>query len=73
MLQDCLLANRSCLACMHQRVVWASWAVPRLFAEVRQFVDMSNQFLENIGLSNTEVDEMLRQSTNHLLSKVFPP
>jgi hypothetical protein len=39
---------------------------------VRQFIDMSNQFLENIGLSNTEVDEMVRQSTNHLLSKVDP-
>eukprot|EP00045_Choanoeca_perplexa_P013903 m.159994 g.159994 ORF g.159994 m.159994 type:complete len:766 (+) comp16492_c0_seq23:100-2397(+) len=48
-----------------------SWAVPRLYAEVRQFVDMSYQFLESIGLSNTEVDEMLRQSTNHLLSKVL--
>eukprot|EP00730_Choanoeca_flexa_P020174 TRINITY_DN9864_c0_g1_i1.p1 TRINITY_DN9864_c0_g1~~TRINITY_DN9864_c0_g1_i1.p1 ORF type:complete len:771 (+),score=183.97 TRINITY_DN9864_c0_g1_i1:103-2415(+) len=48
-----------------------SWAVPRVYAEVRQFIDKSYQFLENIGLSSTEVDEMIRQSTNHLLSKVL--
>lgn len=48
-----------------------SRAVPRLYAEIRQHVNLSYGFVEDLGLSNTDVDDMVRQATNHLLSKVL--
>ncbi|EDQ87312.1 uncharacterized protein MONBRDRAFT_27374 [Monosiga brevicollis MX1] len=58
-------------ATVFPRQLLFSNAVPRLYAEVRHYIDLSHQFLENVGLSSTEVDELLRQSTNHLFSKVL--
>ncbi|EGD78288.1 hypothetical protein PTSG_09354 [Salpingoeca rosetta] len=46
-------------------------AVPNIYVEVKQFIFLTWLYIHNIGLSNTEVDETVRQSTNQLLSKVL--
>eukprot|EP00056_Hartaetosiga_gracilis_P009496 m.136457 g.136457 ORF g.136457 m.136457 type:complete len:904 (+) comp13141_c0_seq1:131-2842(+) len=46
-------------------------AVPNVYFELKQFIYMTFIFVRDIGLSNTEVDELLRQSTNQIISKVL--
>ncbi len=44
-----------------------SAAVPEIYGLLRDFVDTSVRFVEDLDLSHTEVDEMTRKSANQLL------
>lgn len=45
--------------------------VPKVYQEVKGFIDMNVKFAEDLDLSHTEVDEIIRKSTNQLLSKTL--
>lgn len=42
--------------------------VPRVYQQVKDFVNASLKYTEELNLSQTEVDDMMRKSTNQLLT-----
>lgn len=48
-----------------------SSVVPAVYLCIKKFIDNCVKFVEDLDLSHTEVDEMVRRSTNHLLSKTL--
>ncbi len=45
-----------------------SLMVPRVYQQVKDFVNASLKYTEELNLSQTEVDDMMRKSTNQLLT-----
>nr|CAG4643743.1 EOG090X01NK [Lepidurus arcticus] len=45
--------------------------VPRVYEEMGHFIEACLQFSQDLGLSHTEVDDMLRKSTNLLLTRTL--
>lgn len=45
-----------------------SFMVPRVYQQVKDFVNASLRYIEELNLSQTEVDDMMRKSTNQLLT-----
>lgn len=53
------------------RVFPFSKAVPEIYKVIIEFIETSVTFVEDLDLSNTEIDESVRKSTNYLLSKTL--
>eukprot|EP00111_Clytia_hemisphaerica_P023573 TCONS_00069438-protein len=45
--------------------------VPKIYAEVKKFIEASMKFNQNLNISRTETDSSLRKSTNLLLTKTL--
>jgi len=45
--------------------------VPRVYQQVKEFVYASLRYTEELNLSQTEMDDMLRKSTNILLTRTL--
>ncbi|XP_012257950.2 exocyst complex component 6B isoform X2 [Athalia rosae] len=45
--------------------------VPRVYQQVKEFIYACLKFSEDLNLTQTEVDEMIRKSTNLLLTRTF--
>ncbi|KAF4518416.1 hypothetical protein B566_EDAN002069 [Ephemera danica] len=45
--------------------------VPKVYQQVKEFIYACLKFSEDLGLSQTEVSEMIRKSTNLLLTRTF--
>ncbi|XP_065828253.1 exocyst complex component 6B-like isoform X2 [Oscarella lobularis] len=45
--------------------------VPRVFLQVKEFIDESASYAENLNLSQTDIDGMIRKSVNLLLTKIL--
>nr|KAF6424847.1 exocyst complex component 6 [Molossus molossus] len=48
-----------------------SQSVPRIYIQVKEFIYASLQFSESLHRSSTEIDDMLRKSTNLLLTRTL--
>jgi hypothetical protein len=48
-----------------------SLMVPRVYQQVKEFVIASLKYTEELNLSQTEVDDMIRKSTNLLLTRTL--
>jgi len=48
-----------------------SLMVPRVYQQVKEFVVASLKYTEELNLSQTEVDDMIRKSTNLLLTRTL--
>lgn len=53
------------------RIFPFSAVVPQAYSIIREFIDDSVKFVKDLDLSDTELDEAVRKSTNVLLSKVL--
>jgi hypothetical protein len=45
-----------------------SACVPKLFVEIKEFVNNCAKFAEGLNSSQTELDDMVRKPTNHLIT-----
>lgn len=45
--------------------------VPKVYQQVKEFIYACLKFSEDLNLTQTEVDEMIRKSTNLLLTRTF--
>ncbi|XP_065649617.1 exocyst complex component 6B isoform X3 [Hydra vulgaris] len=48
-----------------------SWFVPKVYSEMKRFIEASMKFNENLNISRTETDSSIRKSTNLLLTKTL--
>lgn len=45
--------------------------VPKVYQQVKEFVCASMRYMDELNLSQTEVDDMIRKSTNLLLTRTL--
>lgn len=48
-----------------------SAVVPDVYTTVKEFINECIKFVEDLDLSHTEIDEMVRKATNKLLSQTL--
>ncbi|XP_074598620.1 exocyst complex component Sec15 [Brevipalpus obovatus] len=48
-----------------------SMFVPKIFTQVKRFIDACRQFSQDLNLSQTEIEDMVRKSTNYLLTRTL--
>jgi hypothetical protein len=53
------------------RVFPYSSTVPEIFAVLKRYVDSCLNFVENLDLSQTEIDQLVRRAVNILLAKTL--